>query len=353
MTFEKFGAALAVLLGLSLGGCAHPITVCGTASTSHADRLAACDAEIQSNKYGGKDLAILYQDRGAYRIEIREYNEAIADFDAALAIDPEFADALINRAIAHRHLGETDMAISDLNRAELLKPNSIILLTNRAGVYAQRREYAAALADYQKAEAIASTPQVLVRMAFLEEKLGKIDDAIAHYTATMKFPNWQSTAAYRGYAYLEANKPDLARADFMAVASLQGDYGYYAELRCYGRARLGTDDYALALQDCDRADAMGHNDAEVHLVRGFLFLQMKRFKDAVAEYAAAYTIEPEWAASLYGRGTAKRGAGDIKGGAADIAAALAADKDAEDDFKRVLVAGVFNVIHPGYYTNTQ
>jgi tetratricopeptide (TPR) repeat protein len=326
-------------------------TVCGTSATSHAARLEACSAEIESGAYSGRDLAVLYQNRGAYRIEVREYQQAIADFTAALAIEPDNSDALINRATAYKHLEKYDLALADLATAEKLVPNSAILFSNRAGIEAVQKNYPAAIQDYIKAQKYGPSPGFLIRLAYLYEKLGDHENAITNFTLAAN-SGWSSALAFRAYVYEETGRPDLARQDYLQVVNLTGDYAYTAALRCYARARMNVE-LDKALQDCDRAVAVSPTESVMHDARGFLFLRMKQYADAEAEFASSHSLEPEWAGSLYGRGVAKRAAGDPKGADADIRAALAEDSDAANEFAMLLYAGMVNPSLPGYATRIE
>ena len=52
---------------------------------------------------------------------------------------------------------------------------------------------------------------------------------------------------------------------------------------------------------------------------------MRQWPQAIADYEAALKVAPRQAPSLFGRGVARLRTGDVSGGNADIAAALAID----------------------------
>jgi regulator of sirC expression with transglutaminase-like and TPR domain len=52
---------------------------------------------------------------------------------------------------------------------------------------------------------------------------------------------------------------------------------------------------------------------------------MRQWPQAIADYEAALKVDPKQAASLFGRGVARLRMGDVAGGNADIAAAIAID----------------------------
>ncbi|OIJ92801.1 tetratricopeptide repeat protein [Streptomyces colonosanans] len=49
--------------------------------------------------------------------------EALADYDIALALDPGYASAYASRGVSLANLGRDEEALADLNRAVELRPN--------------------------------------------------------------------------------------------------------------------------------------------------------------------------------------------------------------------------------------
>ena len=68
--------------------------------------------------------------------------------------------------------------------------------------------------------------------------------------------------------------------------------------------------------------------------RGLAYLKIGNAQSSVADYNAALGINPRLAGALYGRGLAKRLAGDAAGGNADVAAATAIDGGIAAEFAR-------------------
>jgi tetratricopeptide (TPR) repeat protein len=148
--------------------------------------------------------------------------------------------------------------------------------------------------------------------------------AIKDFDEAIKLdPNAGDAYYNRGIVYTDKN--DLTRAvhDFDAAIKINpNDAGALAS-RCYARALIGK---ALegALDDCTKSlglEANGYtNDS-----RGLVYLKLKRFDEALADYDAAVNGDPESASALYGRGVAKLRTGDKAGGNKDIAAAKKLD----------------------------
>lgn len=83
------------------------------------EAIADYDAALRINP----DYAKAYDNRGiAYYIK-GEYDRAIADFDAALRLDPDFADAFHSRGMTYGMKGEYDRSIGDHDAALRLNPD--------------------------------------------------------------------------------------------------------------------------------------------------------------------------------------------------------------------------------------
>jgi len=71
---------------------------CSQAVTTPDDAITSCSAVIDSGTVSGRQLAAAYAQRGYARTLKRSLTEAEADLDAAIKIDPDYAEAYANRA---------------------------------------------------------------------------------------------------------------------------------------------------------------------------------------------------------------------------------------------------------------
>jgi len=92
--------------------------------------------------------------RGAAHIAKAEFDQAIACFDKALAIEPSFAEAYCNRGTAYYEKGQYEPAISDFSRAIEISADFAQAYYNRAVAYYHKKEYDKALLDVQKAQSL-------------------------------------------------------------------------------------------------------------------------------------------------------------------------------------------------------
>ena len=80
--------------------------------------------------------------------------EALADFNKAISLDPNYAQAYANRALLYRQTGKPDLALADYNKALSIDGNYVPAYLGRGIIYREQGHSALALADFNKAIAL-------------------------------------------------------------------------------------------------------------------------------------------------------------------------------------------------------
>jgi tetratricopeptide (TPR) repeat protein len=123
--------------------------VCANRSGDQA--IIACDRAINSGKFAGHDLAVLYNDRGDRKQFKSDLDGAISDFTEAIKLDAKYALAYKNRGTAHYKRSEYDAAIQDFDQAVQLQPDHWDAYSALGDVYWRKGEIDRAVDDYEKA----------------------------------------------------------------------------------------------------------------------------------------------------------------------------------------------------------
>ncbi len=271
------------------------------------------------------DNAWAYNDRGRAHAEIGEYAKAIADYDRAIAIDPNNAMAYHNRGYAYSEMGERDKAIADYDRAIAIDPNNARAYNNRGSAYDEMGERDKAIADYDRAIALdpnSAAPYSNRGSAYSE--MGEIDKAIADLDRAIALdPNSAAAYSNRGLAYYEMGERDKAIADYDRAIALDPNYAAAYNNRGYAYREMGEYDKAIA--DYDRAIALDSNDAWAYNNRGSAYYEMGERDKAIADYDHAIAFDPNYARAYNNRASAYREMGERDKAIADLDRAIALD----------------------------
>jgi tetratricopeptide (TPR) repeat protein len=85
-------------------------------------RIEGCTRLVEDQSQNQKLRAVAYLNRGAAHTQRGELDRALADYNEAIALDPDYAVAFYNRSLVHAAKGETDLAAADRARAIRIDP---------------------------------------------------------------------------------------------------------------------------------------------------------------------------------------------------------------------------------------
>ncbi|MCX7704306.1 MAG: protein kinase, partial [Planctomycetota bacterium] len=116
----------------------------------HHKEEAKKQKEQAEEKKKRKDAKRYYECGRVKHLE-GDYDGAIEDYNKALELDPENADAYGNRGFARSATGDYDGAIKDFNKAIELSPTDALAYAGRGFAKAARGDYEGAIRDCDKA----------------------------------------------------------------------------------------------------------------------------------------------------------------------------------------------------------
>ena len=145
------GLALACMAATALAQAPPNIHSPGCRSADLDESIAACTAMIQSGKETTANLAMAYNVRGHDYVARGLYDQAIPDFDKAIALNSRYAFAYNTRGRAYAAKGLYDRAIADFTQALALNHDFAEIPFNRAAAYEAKGQREPAIADYRAA----------------------------------------------------------------------------------------------------------------------------------------------------------------------------------------------------------
>jgi tetratricopeptide (TPR) repeat protein len=164
-----------------------------------------------------------FAQRGIDRAAKKDYDNAIADYNEAVRLDPDFADAFLGRALAWQNKKQYDKAIADFGQVIRLNPKDGQMYKMRGFLWILKRDYDKAITDYDEAvrliEPKEAEPYNMRGFAWSIKK--DYDKAIADYDEVVRLkPKDASALVNRGKIWSLKNNYDKALADLNEAVRL-------------------------------------------------------------------------------------------------------------------------------------
>ncbi|MCX7949739.1 MAG: tetratricopeptide repeat protein [Treponemataceae bacterium] len=212
-------------------------------------------------------MGILLHERGVFYAGRGRFDEALADYERALAINPDFAEAYNSRGLLYKELGRFDEALADYSKAVALNPRMAEGYNNRAIVYFN---------------------------------LGRLDEALADYNRAIELSPKYAEAYYnRGNLYKAAKRYDDALSDYKKAIELKDGFveAYINRGLTYSLMKR----YKEAIADYTKAIKLESGFlSEAYYDRGIAYYFLERYKEAVADYRKAIEYNPKSGEAYYG-----------------------------------------------------
>ena len=187
-----------------------------------------------------------------------QIDEAIAQYQTALELNSNYADAHNNLGNALLKKGRLDEAIAQYRKTLDINPNLAETRTNLGNTLFRKRQLGAAIEQYQMAvRANPNYAQAHGNLGVAYFQKGQLDAAIAEYHQALKInPNYAEARINLGNALLQEGQPDAA-------------------IEQYNRAVQSSPTYALA-----------------HANFGVALLQKGQVDQAISEFEEALQLNP-------------------------------------------------------------
>jgi len=288
---------------------------------SPQQRVAACSKLIAAAKDDTKALVDALVKRGSVYFYMVWMDEAFADLNKAIALDPKNAAAYRMRGESYRVTNRIDRALADANVAIRLDPDSARAYDNRGNAFLSNKQYDRAIEDYN--EAIRREPKLAV--SYMDRGAahyfnGDYQAAIEDYDQSIKLePKRAQTYSNRAAAYKKLGRTELAIADDSTAIKMEPDNPEFFDNR--GLSYQSNGDYDRAIADYDEAIRIKPT-ANFLTNRGDAYNHRHDYDRAIADYDRALRLNPGYDRAYNNRGAAWRGKGDIERAIADYEQAL-------------------------------
>ena len=262
-----------------------------------------------------------------------DYQGAVSDFDAALQINPDYAEAYNNRGRAKTALGQYQQAIADYEMALQINPDYAEAYNNRGRAKTALGDYKGAISDYDTVLTLnPDYAEAYSNRAKAKIELGDYKGAVSDLDAALRLdPDDPQAYSNRAKAKIELGDYKGAVSDLDAALRLDPDDPQAYSNRAKAKIELG--DYKGAVSDLDAALRLDPDDPQAYSNRAKAKIELGDYKGAVSDLDAALRLDPDDPQAYSNRAKAKIELGDYKGAVSDLDAALRLDPDDPQAYK--------------------
>jgi len=260
---------------------------------SQAGKLAEADAVIALAERRFPKNPEVYRALGELSSGRGAYDDAIAQFEKALALDAENIGLHFSRGVALRQARRFDEAAVEFDSVEKVEKDFPGLALERGNLFEASGRSEEALKAYESALAQAPRdPDLMLRVGCGKASAGQTADAKKLLSVVLgERPNSAEVNFCFGLALLKESKelPEARRFLERAVGldSTRAQYHLYV-----GTAAIELHDYGLAQKSLDRALELDRTLADAYWQRGVLRVRQGAVKDAQTDLRRALELNP-------------------------------------------------------------
>jgi tetratricopeptide (TPR) repeat protein len=226
-------------------------TLCSTrpsAGITNDAIIAACTSVLDAAKEPADRLAIAAFNRGLAYNRAGNRDKGYADYDAALRLNPKFANVFVARGYEAIADGKYEAAISEFDQAAKIDPKLVQAYYGRGLAYGASRKIDLSIKDHQKA--IALDPKyapAYFGLGLEYRDKGQFDRAVESFSRAIELDPKYAQALYnRGNAYGAQKQVQRAIEDYNAAIQIEPGYAKALFMRGLAYRDTGKTDEALA-----------------------------------------------------------------------------------------------------------
>ena len=163
-----------------------------------------------------------YINRGIIYMNNNKTAEALADYNKAIALEPDFSKGYSNRAIIYTNENKFDLAMADYNKALKLDPTNAIAFNNRGILYKKNNLFKEATENFNEAIKLKPTyVDAYHNRGVSLYNLMRYDEALSDLNRALEFkPNMARSIFFRGLVENAMGNKTVACQDLQNAMNL-------------------------------------------------------------------------------------------------------------------------------------
>ncbi|MBP0021704.1 MAG: tetratricopeptide repeat protein [Cyanobacteria bacterium SBLK] len=233
-----------------------------------------------------------WYDWGNTLYRLGHWERAIASYDQALSVQPDYGRAWQEKGLALIQLQRYDEAIAAWDEADRYQTNSVQALYERGRVLAAANRSEEALASYDRALEMRPGDETgWLRKGDLLCELQRYDESLDSYERAIAIKeDWALAWSKRGIVLMRLNRQAEALDSYDRVIANDENSPENWRNRGWLLSQLGR--HEEALQSYDRVLERQPNRADLWHDRGQTLMELQRYGEAIAAFDRALALHP-------------------------------------------------------------
>ena len=234
--------------------------------------------------------------------ELKEYKEALAAYDKAIQLEPDYLPAWSGRGFTLNKLQRYQEAIASFNKALQLENQDPEVWNAKGEALTKLNEYDQALKSYDKAiEFNKEYYEAWYNKALLLQNLKRYDEAMTAYDKVLELKQDYERAWYnRGNVLVNLQRYQDAIAAY--DKAVQYKPTFYQAWLSKGNVLINLQRYPEAIESFEQVIKYNRKNYQAWYGRGWSLHQIKRYEEAVTSYNQAIELNRKNYQVWYNRG---------------------------------------------------
>ncbi|WP_407565511.1 tetratricopeptide repeat protein [Streptomyces sp. 184] len=280
--------------------------------------IGVCTYLLREAELTQAEQVLAYTLRGRERRNGDELDAAVADFDRALALDPDYTRAYAGRGQAYLFLNRYREAEADFAHCVEHDPDRSWSLTQRGRARLALEHFDDALADLNQAIELDPSPMTWAMRGEAHRLTGSLSQAITDLDRAVEAADgeYAYAIASRGQCHAKLGRSEKAFADMDRALELDPQWAWCWIER--GLMHEEAERHEAAIADFTRALELAPASEAAYSHRGYCHRVLGRLDDALADLDRVLQLDPQWAERWADRGEVHRLAGRTEQALADF-----------------------------------
>jgi len=244
--------------------------------------------------------ALIGQGKSLY--ELKQYPASLALYEKAIQIQPQYLEAWSGRGFVLHKLQRDEEALASFDKATQIQNNHPEIWQARGNTLLDLKQYTEAIKSYEKVlELKQDDYETWNNKGWCLHNLHRYEEAIAAYDKATELKSDYDKAWYnKGNSLINLRRYQdaIAAYDKALQSQPKNDRAWFSR----GNALINLQKYPEAIESFNQATTINANDYEAWYNKGWLFHKMQRDEEAVTAYDRAIQLKRDDYQTWYNRG---------------------------------------------------